>query len=324
MKDVAMLAGVSQPTVSYVINNTANISDEVKERVNKAIEMLHYKPNYNAIALKTQKNHVIGVIVPDITNSYYSLMASLLEKALTKSGYTVLLNSTGYKAHVETEIVKQLLMHNVEGVIITYQFSNSACWRLLKDSEKRVVTIEAGKQGADFLQIEADNFNGAYEATKYLLQQGRKKIAYIGQNSEIEALALRESGYISALQQYSVQKEPIIYWTDSPDMKLTEGRKLGEKLIVSDIDGLLVSSDEIAVGILKILISHGVKIPEEISIIGYDDIPISKLFIPELTTVAQPIHEICENAIRMLLHDEDENFSGSLVLKQKLILRQTT
>lgn len=324
MKDVAKLAGVTQPTVSYVINGTANVSPEVKERVYKAIDELHYKPNFNAIALKTQKSHVIGIIVPDIANSYYSLMASLLEKGLTKAGYTVLLNSTGYKIKVENQIVKQLLLHNVEAVIVTYQFSNPDCWKLLKDSEKKVVTIEAGKDAESFLQIEADNYSGAYEATEYLIRQGRKKIAYIGQNSNMDALSLREAGYLAALKKAGSQDKPVIYRTSGPDKKWEEGSKIGQELIHSDIDGLLVSSDEIAIGILKVLLSSGKKIPDDVSVIGYDDIPIARLFIPELTTVAQPVYEICEYAIDMLLDSLNGIMHEPVVLKQHLINRQTT
>lgn len=323
MKDVARLAGVTQPTVSYVINGTAAISDEVKERVNKAIEELHYKPNYNAVALKTKKSHVIGIIVPDIANSYYSQMVSLMEKKLTKQGYTVLINSTGYKGKVETQVVKRLLAHNVEAFIVAYQFTNSECWAILGDSEKKVIAVEAGKDGAIFPEIEADNYTGAYTATKYLIEKGRKKIAYIGQNVNMDALRLREEGYIKALEE-GTQREPIIYRTDRPGEKWQEGIAIGRKLIGLHIDGLLVSSDEIAVGILKTLLSSGVNIPEDISVIGYDDIPIAKLFIPELTSVAQPIEEICEYAVNMLFKAVAGENVESVLLEQKLVVRGTT
>lgn len=324
MKDVAKLAGVTQPTVSYVINGTANISEEVKERVYRAIEELHYEPNYNAVALKTKRSRVVGVILPDIANSYYAVMASILEKRLTKEGYTVLINSTGYKRHVEMLIVKQLLSHNAEAFIVAYQFSDPECWKILKESGKEVVVIEAGKAGEIFPAIETDNFYGAYKATEYLLKEGRRKIAYIGQNSDIEALWHREIGYTEAIKKSQIQTEPLIYRTSGPDEKWLEGVEIGKKLAGMNIDGVIVSSDEIAVGILKTLLSVGVRIPEDLSIIGYDDIPIAKLFIPELTTIAQPLHEICENAVEMLLKSIRGEKVVSVVLKPKLIIRKTT
>lgn len=324
MKDVAKLAGVTQPTVSYVINGTATISEEVKERVYKAIEELDYKPNFNAVALKTKRSHVIGVILPDIVNSYYAVMAGILEKRLTKEGYMVLINSTSYKGEVEELIVKQLLSHNVEAFIIAYQFTNSECWRILGESGKEAVVIEAGKKGGMFSAVETDNFYGSYMATMHLLREGRKRIAYIGQNSNIDALWQRESGYIEALKESGSQGEPVIYRTGGPDEKWMEGVKIGGELIKQDIDGILVSSDEIAVGILKTFLSSGVKVPDDVSIIGYDDIPIAKLLIPELTTVAQPMNDICQNAADMLIKLIRGEKAASIKLKPELIVRKTT
>lgn len=323
MKDVAKLAGVTQPTVSYVINGTATISDDVKERVYHAIQELGYKPNYNAIALKTKRSHVIGIIIPDITNAYYSVMGSLLEKQLTKEGYTVLINSTGYKEQVERLIIEKLLSHNVEAFIVTYQFSNVECWKMLKESGKEVVVIEAGAKAGIFPQIETDNYYGAYIATEYLVKNGRKKVAYIGQKSNIDALKNREKGYEDVIKKYSRQ-ESLILKTDVLKQKWEEGIIIGKQLLQSDIDGIVVSSDEIAVGILKTLLSSGVNVPLDKEIIGYDDIPVAKLFIPELTTIHQPVDDICENAVKMLLKAVRGEHVDSIMLKPELKIRKTT
>lgn len=324
MKDVAKLAGVTQPTVSYVINGTATISDDVKERVNQAIQQLGYKPNYNAIALKTKRSRVIGIIIPDITNAYYSVMASLLEKRLTKEGYVVLINSTSYKEKVEMLILQKLLSYNVEAFIVTYEFSCAKCWEILKGSGKEVIAIEAGPSGSMFPQIETDNFYGAYIATEYLIKCGRKKIAYIDQNSGIDVLRNRKRGYREALKQSSQKEELILKEEDAPESKCEEGISVGKKLLGTDIDGVVVSSDEITVGILKTLISSGVKVPEDMAVIGYDDIPAAKLFIPELTTISQPMTDICENAVDMLLKTIHGEQVESIKLKPDLKVRKTT
>lgn len=323
MKDVAKLAGVTQPTVSYVINGTATISDDVKERVYQAIKELDYKPNYNAIALKTKRSHIIGIMVPDITNAYYSVIASRLEKQLTKEGYSILINSTGYKDNVEKLLLQKLLSQNVDAFIITYQFSCKECWDMLKESGKQVIAIEAGIDGKDFSQIETDNYYGAYIATKHLFMTGKKKIAYIGQNSKIDALKIREKGYLDALKEEG--QEEIIIRTDVSEAKWKEGIRVGKEVVELDIDGLVISSDEIAVGVLKSLLSNAQKrIPEDIAIIGYDDIPIAQLFIPELSTIKQPIEDICSNAVRMLLELIGGKNVPSLILKPELIIRNTS
>ena len=327
MKDVARLAGVTQPTVSYVLNGTASISDEVKERVLKAVEELNYRPNYNAVALKKQRSNVVGVVIPDITNAFYSGMVSGLEKELSRRGYQVLISSTGYKEKVETEILNRILDHNAEAVIVAYELGNPEGWKLLRDSGKHVIAIEAGKAGREFNDIDTDNYFGAYTATEHLFKEGRKHVVYVGQEANIEALANREKGYIDAVKNIGIQKEPVIFRTDVPDEKWEAGRKIGRSLAEDkEIDGILVSSDLIAVGIIKSLISSGIRIPEDISLIGYDDIPIAKLYIPELSTVSQPLGQICIKAAEMidsLLNGNDIDMD-TVTLSPELILRETT
>ena len=301
MKDVAKLAGVTQPTVSYVLNGTASISEEVKERVLQAVKELNYRPNYNAIALKKQRNNVIGVLIPDITNAFYSQIVSLLEKELTRMGYILLIGSTGYKEHVEEEILNRFLDHNAEAFFIAYELGNKTCWKILEESGKKILTFEGGRIAGTFPGIEIDNYYGASEAVKQLVKEGRRHIVYIGQPLGIEALARRQQGYIDAVGKYSGQDTPEIFTVDASDRKNEAGVRMGMLLAErKDIDGILVSSTEIAVGILKTLISSGIRVPQDVSVIGYDDIPLAKLYIPELTTVSQPLTQICGQAAGML------------------------
>lgn len=324
MVDVANLAGVTQPTVSYVINGTANISDEVKDRVNQAIKELNYKPNYSAIALKTNRSRTIGIIIPDITNAYYAVMVSNIEKQLIKEGYTIIINSTDYNRKMEENALKQLLSHNVEGIIITYQFSNKYCWEYLKDSGKCAVILEGGTQCDGFPCINTDNYFGGYAATEVLLKQGKKKIAYVGQTSEIEALAERCQGYKDAMRDYDQADNMLIYHTAGPGDKWKEGTVVGKKIRHVDIDGVVVSSDVIAVGILKTFLMSGIKVPQDIAVIGYDDIPLAELFVPALSTVAQPLEEMCNLTVKKLIRlMAGETVENSLI-RPRLILRETT
>ncbi|MCQ5144546.1 LacI family DNA-binding transcriptional regulator [Enterocloster bolteae] len=324
MVDVANLAGVTQPTVSYVINGTANISDEVKERVNHAIKELNYKPNYLAIALKTNRSRTIGIIIPDITNTYYAVMVSMIEKLLIKEGYTIIINSTDYNKTMEENALKHLLSHNVEGVIITYQFSNQRCWDYLRDSGKSAVVLEGGSKCGEFACINTDNYFGGYTATEALLKQGKKKIAYVSQTSEIEALADRCQGYKDAMRDYGRMGDLLVYHSSGPGDKWKGGAAVGKKIRDADIDGVVVSSDVIAVGILKTILMSGIKVPQDISIIGYDDIPLAELFVPALSTVAQPLEEMCRLTVEKLLQLlAGEPVENSLI-KPRLILRETT
>lgn len=324
MVDVANLAGVTQPTVSYVINGTANISDEVKERVKQAIKELNYKPNYSAIALKTNRSSTIGIIIPDITNAYYAVLVSAIEKLLIKEGYTITIHSTDYNEMMEENALKQLVAHNVEGIIVTYQFSNKWCWDYLRDSGKNTVVLEGGTACGNYPCINTDNHFGGYSATEFLLKQGKKRVAYVGQTSEIEALAERCQGYKDAMRDYGQMNKLLIYHSSGPGDKWKEGTAVGKKIRNADIDGVVVSSDVIAVGILKTFLMSGIKVPQDISVIGYDDIPLAELFVPALSTVAQPLEEMCrltvEKLLRLIAGEKVENS----LLKPRLILRETT
>lgn len=326
MKDVARLAGVSQPTVSYVINGSASISAEVKARVNDAIRKLNYKPNYYAKALKTNNSDIVGIIIPDILNQYYARLLQLLEEDLHNKNYQVIIYSTSYNGRIEETSVRQLLSYNVHAIIALYQFTNKKCWDLLKGFNKPVVAIEGGSYCASLgiSCINVDSHLGGYMATRHLLAQGRKRIAYVHQNSDIEVLKERCDGYIEAMKAAGIYQPTDIFTTKNPNDKWNEGKMLGKKLALHPYDGIIACSDLIAVGIIKELQRCGKHVPEEVAVIGYDDVPIAELFIPSLTTVAQPLEEICAFAMEIIFNSEnkDEN-SPAPTLQPKLVKRES-
>jgi len=326
MKDVARLAGVSQPTVSYVINGSASISKEVKERVNEAIRQLNYKPNYYAKALKTNSTEIVGIIIPDIVNQYYARLLQLLEEDLHAKNYQVIIYSTSYNGKLEETSVRQLLAYNVHAVIALYQFSNKKCWDLLKAFGKPVVAIEGGSYCASLgiPCINVDSRLGGYMATRHLLGAGRRRIAYIHQNSDIEALQERREGYVEAMKAAGLFQSTDIFVTKNPNDKWNEGKLLGRKLALHPYDGIIVCSDLIAVGIIKELQRAGKQVPEQVAVVGYDDVPIAELFIPALTTIAQPLEEICAIAIEIIFSAADRSADIPVpTLQPKLVKRES-
>jgi len=326
MKDVAKLAGVSQPTVSYVINGSASISSEVKNRVNEAIKELNYKPNYYAKALKTNSSEIVGIIIPDILNQYYARLLQLLEEELHTKNYQVIIYSTAYNGRIEETSVRQLLSYNVHAIIALYQFTNKKCWDLLKAFNKPVVAIEGGSYCSEIgiPCINVDSHLGGYMATRHLLGMGKKRIAYIHQNSDIETLQERCDGYIEAMKAAGLYQPTDIFVTKNPNDKWNEGKILGKKLALHPYDGIIASSDLIAVGIIKELQRYGKLVPDQVAVIGYDDVPIAELFIPALTTIAQPLEEICAVAMEIIFNS-DARFDSppSPTLQPKLIKRES-
>lgn len=322
MKDVAALAGVTQPTVSYVINGTATISEEVKEKVNRAIRELNYEPNYTARALKTNRSEIIGILIPDISNEYYSRMVSLISAMLRKRGYTTMVSSTNYEKDMEMDSLKKMLTYNVDGMIVAYQLLNEKCWNVLKESGCNGVVLEGGSAAEGLSCMNTDNFYGAYEAVKFLQKQGKKYIAYVGQHTDLEAIRDRFQGYQKAMEEEGMYDPKLVYETEGPGDKWQEGIHLGKKLLQSGADGILVSSDIVAAGILKVFLNGQKKIPEDVAVIGYDDVPLAEVFVPAISTVAQPIREMCRFAVEQVTGRQKEKKTE--VLKPKLVLRETT
>lgn len=323
MRDVAKLAGVTQPTVSYVINNTANVSDEVRQRVNEAIKELNYTPNYFARGLKTNKSSMVGIVIPDILNEFYASIVSELEKKMLNEHFRVVVHSTNYDPFEEKRALAGLLDYNVDAIIMAYQPIGASNVRLLKRFTQPVVVLEGGAACQGIACINTDNFYGGYTATKYLINQGRKRLAYIGQNNDIEALRERCRGFQEALREHGLSETGQLFETSGPGNKWEEGIKLGEKLLPHSLDGIVVSSDVVAVGILKTLLFANKRVPEDIAVVGYDDIPLAKLFVPALTTIAQPLNDMCSKAVEKVMQGLDGKAMVDELIKPQLIIRET-
>lgn len=324
MKDVAKLAGVSQPAVSYVINGTGNVSEAVRERVNKAIETLNYQPNYLAKALKTQTSNLIGIIVPDIINQYYSRLLQIMEEELRKKHFEIIICSTSYDPAQERSSILHLISFNVYGIVCLYQLMDKACWDLLKSYHKPTVAIEGGSYCASvgIPSINVDSHLGGYMATRHLLGLGRKRIAYIHQNSDNEALEQRMGGYIEAMKSAGLYRAENIFITQTPNNKWAEGTVLGKRLAIMPFDGIITSSDIIAVGIIRELLSFGRDVPNDVAVVGYDNVTISELFIPALTTIAQPVNEMCALAVNTLLTISGNSAPSAIPTLQPILIRR--
>ena len=322
MRDVARLADVTQPTVSYVINNTATISEEVRNRVNCAIRKLNYKPNYFARGLRTNKSNMIGVVIPDILNEFYASIVHELKNMLQER-FCMVVQSTNYDASFEKKGLLSLIDHDVEAIVFTYQPAGKSIYNILRTYGRPTVILEGGTRCGGITCINTDNFYGGYTAAKYLLEKGKTQIAYIGQRGHIEALEERYRGFYEAVKMYGASNNYSEFKTIDLGNKWDEGIRLGKEILRYSLDGIVVSSDVIAVGILKSILTSGKRVPEDISVIGYDDIPLAKLFVPALTTVAQPIKEMCTMTVQKIMQGLNGETVIDELIKPELIIRET-
>jgi len=326
MKDIARLAGVTQPTVSHVINGTASISKEVRDRVNQVIRELNYRPNALAKGLKTNKSNIVGLIVPDVGNGYYAMVARNVESRLVKLGYAVFLACTEYNQAMEASYLDNLLQYNVEGIIIAYQLTNRISIDKLIRMNKPFVTLDDELWTSPESSVRVDHFDGGYAATRYLLDSGRRRVAFVSEPLVMEAIKERLAGYEKAHGDMGlpVDKSRVITARSVYD-KFKMGYELGKKIVEKEPDGIFAASDVIAFGVLRALKEAGKKVPGDIALIGYDDVPMAKVATPALSTVAQPVGRMVEIGVsKLVAMMQGEPALKANTLKPKLVIRETT
>ena len=281
--DIAKEVNVSKTTVSMVLNNKDNnISKETKEKILKKAKELNYVPNFLAKSLITKKSYSIGVIVPDIQNPFFSEMAKVIEKIAEKSGYSMVLCNTFNSSKKEINHINLLISKSIDGVIIASVSENNEGLKILESNGVPFVVVDRFTKGIDKINgVFCDNKEGIDIGIDFLYKKNKRKIAFVGGNS---------------LNIYN--KELKIEEEYSLEGGFNATKKLMDKNI--EIDAIFYSSDIMAIGGMKYLVRNGYKIPEDISILGFDNINICSFIEPELTTVAQPISKIGE-AINLLL-----------------------
>jgi LacI family transcriptional regulator len=326
MKDVARMAGVTQPTVSHVINGTASISKEVSEKVLEAIKKLNYRPNELARGLKTNTSKTIGIVTPDITNSYYACIAKEIEILLVKRGYIAFLSNTDYNRASEQNVVDKLLRYNVDGILILCEFLNREPLKYLESYGIPAVFLDDGPEERDGCMISTDNEKGGYLAARHLIERGHRRIAYLGEKMSLYSLRMRYEGYRKALTESGIPTEEDLMILDNDTVyNFGKGIKYSEIILAKKPDAVFASTDMIAIGFMRACASAGIKIPDDIAIVGYDNIPLAALTMPSLSTITQSVEDIAANAVEQLfLQINNQICEKYVVLEPELVIRNTT
>jgi LacI family transcriptional regulator len=319
MRDVAEEANVSITTVSHVINGTRFVSEELSNRVQKAMKKLNYRPNILARGLRVGKTNTIGLIVPDNSNPFFAEIARVVEDVGFDSGYSVILCNSDGDLDKELSYIDVLLAKQVDGVIFIASSSQTEHLSLLIRNDLPMVVADRESPNLDVDCVLVDNFRGGYEATRYLLELGHRRIGCIAGPSDLTPSAERVGGYRQALSEFGVpvDEELIV----RGDFHFEGGKKAMHKLISlpNRPSAVFVCNDVMAIGAMGIARSAGLKIPDELSIVGFDNIIHSSVTWPPLTTVAQPIEDLAQMSTELLL----QTISGSRGAEKKRIVLET-
>ncbi|SHE68701.1 transcriptional regulator, LacI family [Marinitoga hydrogenitolerans DSM 16785] len=321
IRDVAKEAGVSISTVSRVINNSSYVNEELKIKVEQAIKKLNYKPNIIAQSLRKGKTKTIGFVIPDITNPFFPNIVKGVEDYLKKEGYTLLLSNSDQDLEMETKIINTFISKHIDGIIFTGTGSYNPVLEKLIEKGIKIVFLDRILEGINASYVICDNKSGILELLNYLYNSGKRSFYFVNGNQNTFSARIRYETFLEFMKEKKIKKYNHIYTNFSYEA----GYKFG-KNIKSLPEVIIGGNDLIAYGIIDSLQERKIKIPEDVSVTGFDDILFSKHYKPSLTTVKQPIYEMGYKAAELMLkiiNGKQKKIKG-IVLKPELIIREST
>ncbi|HYN56234.1 MAG TPA: LacI family DNA-binding transcriptional regulator [Motilibacterales bacterium] len=298
MTDVARLAGVSHQTVSRVLNDHPNVKQQTRLRVLAAMQELGYRPNRAARALASGRSDQIGVVAQPSTLFGPASLLYAVEAAAVQAGYGVSVASVAAldRASIE-EAVNRHLDQQVGGIIVIVPVVSAAAAIREVPADQPLVTI-GGDRNEAITSVGIDQVRGATQATQALLEAGHRTVWHVSGPVDVFDSLDRIDGWRATLEQAGAEVPPVI----TSDWSAAGGYEAGKMLArIPDVTAIFAANDQTALGILRALHEHGLRVPEDVSLIGFDDLPESEFFIPPLTTVRQAFQEVGQRALRMLV-----------------------
>ncbi len=331
VKDIAEAAGVSITTVSLVLSGRkCRVSQKTREKVLRIARELDYQPNHLARSLVTRKSHTIGLIIPDISNHFFSELAKGVEMEAQSSGYNIIFSNSNEDGAKDIKNVRLLINKSVDGLIIvpSIKESNKKTILELKQIVSRhklpLITVDRLLPEMECSYVLLDNREGGYIATKHLLEYGHRKIGCITGPQHHVSSDMRYRGYWDALMEFGIPiDENLVY---HGDYRLHSGVEGAKSLIHKNVTAIFACNDMMAIGAYRQACIMNKKIGTELSLVGFDDIPFAEMLEYPLTTIHQPIYDIGKNSCRMLLDIINGNTTSIHKVKYAptLVTRATT
>ena len=330
IKDIAQQLGISPSTVSRALKDHPDISALTKNKVKTLAKELKYRPNAVALSLQSNKSNIIGIIVPQIVHHFFSSVISGIEEYATEKGYSVIITQSNEIIKKEIKNCQILVSSRVDGIIVsrTKHTSDFKHFQNIIDRDIPMVFFDRTCHGLKTDRVIIDDYRASYEATEYLIKTGCKKIAHFSGPEILKISAKRMWGFRDALKKNNMPiNESLIIKADNFD----DAKKITQQLISNNNipDGIFAVNDMTAAGAINVLHKNNIKIPEEVSVIGFTNGIVSKITDPSLTTVEQNGFEMGKKSAEILINRiEDENEENinyiNEIVPTKLILRKST
>ena len=326
--DVARTAEVSATTVSHVLNDSRHVSDDLRARVLSAIETLGYTPNRLAAGLRRKQTSTIGLVVPDNTNPFFAAVARAIEDASFEQGFSVILCNSDGDAAKEKFYINVLLEQRVDGTVLVAANSSADLLAPLLDSGMPLVLIDRDLPNATTMvdKVLSDNLGGGLQAVQHLLALGHRRIACVTGPSHVSPSANRVTGYRQALTDAGIALDEDLIVRGHFDF--VSGFAATQRLLdlTAPPTAIFACNDLMAVGALSALVERGRRVPDDISLVGFDDIPLASYTNPRLTTVAQDQRALGAVATELLLArvKDRQRLAQVHICPTSLVLRAST
>jgi len=333
IKTIAEKLGVSYATVSRALNDHPDVNEDTKQKVIAKANEMGYQPNAIARGLVNKETKTIGLVIPDITNPFFPQVARGVEEAAATAGYNIFLCNSNWNKNREEHYVNALLQKQVDGLIITPSSEDLDYLKNLLKSKIKAVFVSSFIPLENYTSVIVDNVLGTEQAVDHLIEKGYQKIAFIGAGEERFANKERIKGYKKALAKHNMELREDFITSVKRSYDQESGYELMKNILSNNDkskipDAIICYNDLLALGTIQAIKEANLNVPEDIAVIGFDDISFASLSEIKLTTVAQPKYEMGKVALETLIekikNNSDKNFENKIVLSPELKIRKTT
>ena len=325
MKDIARIAGVSLSTVSHVVNNSRFVSEEITQRVQKVIAELNYKPSLVARSLKMKETNTLGMLVTASNNPFFAEVVRHVERYCEEHNYHLILVNTDGNGENLKKHLERLLSKQVDGLLLMCAEPQDLDPQIMTNIQLPMVVIDWWLQPLNADLIHENSELGGYLATKALLDAGYRKIAVVTGETSKPITASRLAGYKRAISEQNLQTQPE--WVIESHFSYAGGVNAGKEILALEHrpDAIFAMSDTIAIGLYQSLLQAGLRIPQDIAVIGYDNIELAQYLAPPLSTIHQPKARLAKNAVEQLvsrIRQPDKRIEN-IQLTPELVVRES-
>lgn len=328
IKDVAKLAGVSVGTVSKYLNNPQNLKEETRQRVESAINTLRYTPSPLARSMRTGKSNTIAVIAPDISNPFFAEVYDSIRVAAAAAGYTAILYTTEDNLETLKSYLMSISIRQIDGLILCFVDEDEYIENFIEEIQAHIpiVLLSWDINNTRFSCISVDVSEGIYKSTNHLISQGYKDIAYIGGHEKNSISVQKYRGYVKAVCEAGYALNPAFRHTGDFTLKTGYYAARALYMLPEMPDAIVAENDILAIGAIKYFLQRNIRVPDNIAVIGFDNITLSAMYEPALSTISLPINQMGEESVKLLMSKLTKpGLKNKLViLKNELIIRSST